>query len=341
MIPTRNRADLLRRAIESVLAQTYARFELVVADNASEDHTADVVAGFAAEDRRVRHVRRDRDIGFVANFERSLEDLRTDFVTLLPDDDVMRPQKLEVGVAIMDANPRVGLLHSRFDEIDRDGRPLRSDVDPTHGRLRADAIEPGVAFIREAVSTSRHVVFPTAFVRTAALPSPRFVPADGLAIDLGLWLRIALDWDVAFVARPLAAVRSHGTMLSSSSGFFSRGRYVQGFDMVRLARDAKVRFLLAHGSRLPDRDRLLREAERVARRHMLGAVWNLRVGAGRLGPSVRMLAGGIRAEPRLLADPTTYGLAAALLLGPAVGEPVRERLYGRGGRPVEGVSRGR
>src|SRR5207249_2282391 len=133
---------------------------------------------------------------------------------------------------------------------------------------------------------------------TAALPTPRFDPRDGLAIDLGLWLRVSLDWDVAFVASPLAAVRSHGSMLSSSAGFFARDRYVQGLDMVRVAHDAKVRFLEANGSRFPDRDALLREADRLARRHMLGAVWNLRVGTGRVGPPLGMLAEGIRGEPR-------------------------------------------
>ena len=118
-------------------------------------------------------------------------------------------------------------------------------------------------------------------------------------------------------------------MLSSSAGFFARDRYVQGLDMVRVAHDAKVRFLEANGSRFPDRDALLREADRLARRHMLGAVWNLRVGTGRVGPPLWMLAEGIRGEPRLLADPTTYGVLGAIFLGPALGERARARLHER------------
>src|SRR4051812_3353238 len=187
VIPTRNRADLLRQSIESVLAQSDPRFVLVVADNASDDHTTEVVESFA--DPRIRYVRREADIGFAANFERSLHDLETDYVTMLPDDDLMRPRKLEVAVPVLDANPRAGLLHSRYDEVDADGRPLRSNVDPTRGRLAGDTVESGHRFIREALRTSRHVVFPTVLLRTAALPEPRFDPTGGLAIDLGLWLR--------------------------------------------------------------------------------------------------------------------------------------------------------
>src|SRR5439155_12613715 len=139
VIPTRSRAGLLRRSIASVLAQTYPHFELVVADNASDDDTADEVARI--DDPRVRYVHRGTDIGFVANFEQSMRDVATEYATILPDDDLMRPGKLEAAVAVMDANRGVGLLHSRFDEIDPDDRPLRSNVDPTWGRLPADTAE--------------------------------------------------------------------------------------------------------------------------------------------------------------------------------------------------------
>jgi glycosyltransferase involved in cell wall biosynthesis len=314
-----------------VLAQTDPRFVLVVADNASEDDTARVVEGFG--DARIRYVRRPTDIGFAANFERSMDDVDTDYVTLLPDDDLMLPYKLERAVEVMDAHPRAGLLHARYDEIDARGAPLRRNVDPTKGRLAGDAVEPGHRFIREAIRTSRHVVFSTAFLRTAALPTPRFDPRGGLAIDLGLWLRVALDWDVAFVASPLATVRIHSTMLSSTAGFFSDRNYVQGFDMVRQARDVKLAFLREHGARFPDREQLRIEADRVARRHMLGAVWNLRTGAGRITPSIRMLGEGIRREPRLLYWPSTYGLVGAILVGPGIAEPVWSRLHGDAGDP--------
>jgi hypothetical protein len=285
-----------------------------------------VVAGFS--DPRVRHVRRDVDIGFVENFERSLEGVTTDYVTVLPDDDLMRPQKLEIAVRIMDANPSAGLLHSRFDDVDPKDRILRSNVDPTRGRLVGDTVEPGHRFIRSAIRTGSHVAFPTNFVRTAALPSPRFDPADGLAIDLGLWLHLALDWDVAFVAAPLAAVRNHGSMLSSTAGFFRGDRYVEGVAMIRQARDVKMRFLQDHGSRFADRNRLVRDAQLASRRDMQHAVWNLRVASGQVAPSLKALVEGIRHEPSMLVDPATYGLAGAILVGPAVAEPVRARIFG-------------
>ena len=70
-IPTYNYGRFLGQAIESVLAQTWGDFELVVCDNASTDDTQDVVASF--RDERIRSYRNDANIGLFGNFSRCLE----------------------------------------------------------------------------------------------------------------------------------------------------------------------------------------------------------------------------------------------------------------------------
>jgi glycosyltransferase involved in cell wall biosynthesis len=84
-IPTYNRAALLKEALESVLAQTYSKFRLVISDNASTDETSEVVASYG--DARIDYIRAERNIGMIGNFNR-LINLRTrEFLMLLPDDD--------------------------------------------------------------------------------------------------------------------------------------------------------------------------------------------------------------------------------------------------------------
>ena len=92
ILNTYNRPALLSRAVESVLAQTHADFELVVADDGSTDHTPDVVAAFG--DRRLRYVRQDnaglsaaRNLGVAASSGR--------YVTFLDDDDEALPGWLD------------------------------------------------------------------------------------------------------------------------------------------------------------------------------------------------------------------------------------------------------
>lgn len=91
MIPTYRRPHLLRRAIQSVLRQTYPNFQVCVYDNASGDETADVVAEFAAKDSRVKYHCHPENIGPLANFEYGRMQVQTAFFNMLFDDDVLLP----------------------------------------------------------------------------------------------------------------------------------------------------------------------------------------------------------------------------------------------------------
>lgn len=93
VVPTRNRAGLLRRALESALAQSAGDFEVVVSDNASVDDTRDVAA--AAGDRRVRYVRSDQMLSQPDSWEFAFAHVRGEWVTLLSDDDAILPTLLE------------------------------------------------------------------------------------------------------------------------------------------------------------------------------------------------------------------------------------------------------
>src|SRR5687767_3754171 len=120
-IPTRNRAEWLGGAIESVLAQTYRDFRLVVSDNGSTDGTAAVVEGF--DDPRIEYVRRapELDLDLNAHFNLCFEECRTELVCTMPDDDRVEPAFLERTVAALDAAPRAGLAHAQVSIVDRDG----------------------------------------------------------------------------------------------------------------------------------------------------------------------------------------------------------------------------
>jgi len=119
-IPTFNRADLLSQAIESVLEQTYRNFRLIVSDNASTDETRELVA--SVSDPRLEYVRAETNIGMIGNFNRVIELAETEFLMLLPDDDRLYPDYLGAVVDVLERNPRVGLVHTAFDEIDIESR---------------------------------------------------------------------------------------------------------------------------------------------------------------------------------------------------------------------------
>jgi hypothetical protein len=92
VIPTRNRAHLVRDAIKSVLGQTFDDYELVVSDNCSEDGAADVIRETGGD--RVRYVRPPRVLAMPDHWEFAIEQARGRFVTYLGDDDVLAPGAL-------------------------------------------------------------------------------------------------------------------------------------------------------------------------------------------------------------------------------------------------------
>lgn len=93
-MPTRNRANLVRRAAASVLAQDRADLELLIVDDASTDATPQVLAELAAADPRVRVLRMPRRGGAPAARNLALEAARGRFVTGIDDDDEMLPNRL-------------------------------------------------------------------------------------------------------------------------------------------------------------------------------------------------------------------------------------------------------
>ena len=89
LLPTRNRLEFLRHAVESVRRQDVAEWEIVISDNDSEED----IAGFVDElmDERVRYVRTDRFIPVTDNWNNALRHSRGEYIVMLGDDDALLP----------------------------------------------------------------------------------------------------------------------------------------------------------------------------------------------------------------------------------------------------------
>ena len=105
IIPTYRRPKLLRRAIKSVLNQTYPYFQVCVYDNASGDETAEVVAELAKKDSRLKYYCHQENIGMAKNFNFGLAKVNTPFFSFLSDDDILLPNFYEVALKGFDKYP--------------------------------------------------------------------------------------------------------------------------------------------------------------------------------------------------------------------------------------------
>ena len=92
-IPNYNYGDYIGETIQSVLNQSYQKFEIIVADNASTDNSVDVVKSF--KDDRIRLIQNEYNIGFSPNLQKATMYANGDFINLLSSDDLMKPNALE------------------------------------------------------------------------------------------------------------------------------------------------------------------------------------------------------------------------------------------------------
>lgn len=118
-LPVRNGGEQMVRAIESILAQTYSDFELVISDNVSTDDTVEVCRSYAARDPRVRVFVNEKNIGVDPNYNRLVELARGEYFRWLGADDWLEPSYAERCVAVLDARPEciaVGTHQAFWDE---------------------------------------------------------------------------------------------------------------------------------------------------------------------------------------------------------------------------------
>jgi glycosyltransferase involved in cell wall biosynthesis len=126
VIPTYNRAYILREALESALAQTYRGFEIIIVDDGSTDNTPDLARHFINE--RVRYIRHERNRGCSAAYNTGIKAATGDAITLLDSDDRWKPENLERQVAFLSRHPEVDIVFTDVTVVGAE-KPIPSLID--------------------------------------------------------------------------------------------------------------------------------------------------------------------------------------------------------------------
>lgn len=125
-MPIYNGEKLIRRAVDSLLAQTFTDFELIISDNASSDGTRQICLEYAAKDQRVRYYRNEVQVQPIANFNRALGYATGEYFVWAAHDDRWAPSFLDQLVTSLDSNPQAVLAFCRFVNIDDHGHVIRT-----------------------------------------------------------------------------------------------------------------------------------------------------------------------------------------------------------------------
>ena len=215
VMPTYDRLQFLPATVESIFAQTFRDWELIVADDGSSAPAAEYLRALELRERaRVLWRAHTGNAGKTRNA--AIEHARAPFIAFMDSDDLWAPTKLEAQLAKMRAEPECGWSYSAFVLIDADGAPLSSERSrrwtPHRGHVFAETVRGAVSIRSPSVVVAR-----TELVREVGA----FDEAIDCAEDFDLWTRLALRSPICVVDEPLVRVRSHpnnsGRKLGSAS----------------------------------------------------------------------------------------------------------------------------
>jgi glycosyltransferase involved in cell wall biosynthesis len=217
VLPAFNAVPFISEAIESVLAQTYRDFELIVVNDGSTDNTLEIAQKYAARDARVK-VYTQANMGTAPTLNRGIELADGEWVFLMHADDRMRPNRLERQLDFIERHPELAVVSSLVRHIDSENRVIGRDNSKL---ITAEAVEKVVA-TNELVGISHPAV---AFRKSAVLAVGGYRQAFWPAEDIDLWNRLAeKGYKILVQPEYLLDYRMHGNSASISRARLTRAK---------------------------------------------------------------------------------------------------------------------
>ncbi len=219
-LPVYNGANYLAQAIDSVLAQTYSDFELLIANDRSTDETEQIIASYADKDNRIKHWINERNLKLFGNYNECIRRATGKYIKPFAHDDLLRPDAIERMVAVLEKEHDVSLVTSARAWIDAEGQVLEAKsqraakvMQPFAQDTRISAAEAITKTLKEAVNWLGEPVSQM-FRREHA--GTGYDPAFKQIGDLEYSYRLLQHGDYYFIADQLCKFRHHAESWSQA-----------------------------------------------------------------------------------------------------------------------------
>jgi glycosyltransferase involved in cell wall biosynthesis len=202
ILPVYNAQEFLRESVESVLAQSFRDFELIILNDGSSDGSDGIIRGF--RDERIVYRRAEHNRGLIRTLNEGLAMARGEYVARMDADDISLPDRLMRQVQHLDAHPRVAALGTWFWQMRGKSRRL-IQTSVGSGRVKAELM------FRSALA------HPTVMMRRSVLSERGLKYDDNFphAEDFELWTRLAEIALLDNLPEPLLFYRVHAAQVSS------------------------------------------------------------------------------------------------------------------------------
>lgn len=204
ILPVHNGDRTLRDALQSITAQSFANFELLIIDDGSTDQSGTIADAAALADGRVRVFHR-RQEGLVASLNFGISVARGEYIARMDCDDISNPARFEQQYQYLQAHPEIAVLGTAFHEMRDDGSITGTTVMPCGSKAIAEHLR----------SSGNALCHPSTMIRSAALREiGGYRAAFKHCEDYELWLRLSERFPLENLAVPLLTYRRHSAAVS-------------------------------------------------------------------------------------------------------------------------------
>jgi len=212
-LPVYNGAKYLAASIESVLAQTFDDFELLISDDCSTDQSSAVIQTYAKKDKRIKAWTNEKNLGHYPNYNACIEKVSGKYIKLFAQDDLLHPELLERFVLVLNQNPKVSLVNCARYWLDATGNEIAAESDADKKLTKPfdkDTITPGIDALSLTLSEAVNWLGePSSQMFRAELVDGGFDTSFKQIGDLEFNYRLLQHGDYYFIADKLCYFRKH------------------------------------------------------------------------------------------------------------------------------------
>jgi glycosyltransferase involved in cell wall biosynthesis len=211
-IPVKNGKNYISLCVESILAQTYKNFELIILGGYSTDGTCAWLKTLEARDSRIKVIFSDRELGIEGNWGRILTTKKNEFMTIVGYDDLLDPDFLEVINETIEVEPGNDLYLTHFRLIDHEGKTIRNCTPIPKYETAADFLAARWGGARDSCGTG-YVMRSTVYNEIGGIPNY----PDLLYADDALWMSFMSNKPKITSHRVCFSYRYHSGSVSGSA----------------------------------------------------------------------------------------------------------------------------
>lgn len=203
VLPTYNGERFIKESIDSVLAQTYSNWELIIVNDCSKDNTLSIVNDYAKNDSRIKVISNSSNQNLPVSLNIGFREAKGEYYTWTSDDNIFKPNAIEYMVNYLDNHSDVDLLSCSFDIINEDGSFYTNfrNLDSRNILQLAEYCNVGACFM---------------YTRDIALKVGEYDKNMFCAEDYDYWCRIALIGNIKYIDENLYKYRNNSKSLTAT-----------------------------------------------------------------------------------------------------------------------------